>query len=215
MSDRVRSTSSGDKQESLLSRHHLAAGAFDENAFPVDFYDRETEEVALNLLGAILIHHTRGGLKAGRIVEVEAYLGTRDPACHVAKGFTPRTKDVFGRPGIAYVFVVYGLHLCLNAITLQGPPFGCVLIRAVEPWDVRGAQPSLEPDARTSGPGLTSRYLSVSRAVNGTSLTSGPVRIIRGHVPREIGCSPRIGISEWKDKLLRFYDMDSPFVSAM
>ncbi len=179
------------------------------------FYDRETEEVALGLLGAILVHRTANQLRAGRIVEVEAYLGTIDPACHVGRGLTPRTKGIFGKPGVAYVFIVYGLHFCLNAITLQEPPFGCVLIRAVEPWDVVSDRPLSAPKANPSGPGLTSRYLRISRRINGTSLSAGPLRVLRGHPPSEIGTSPRIGISAWTEKLLRFYDLDSPFVSAM
>ena len=185
------------------------------HSFPADFYDRETEEVAISLLGAILFHQTEDGPKAGRIVEVEAYLGTIDPACHVGRGLTPRTRGIFGKPGVAYIFVVYGLHLCVNAITLREPPYGCVLIRAVEPWDALRDRPASEPEAKTSGPGLTSRYIRVSRAINGTSLSAGPLRILRGHSPDDIGSTPRIGVSAWKDKLLRFYDIDSSFVSAM
>jgi DNA-3-methyladenine glycosylase len=197
--------------KSFSARSRLAG-----SILPVRFYDRPTEKVALELLGAIVYHRSGQAEKAGRIVEVEAYLGHQDPACHIGRGLTPRTRGIFGRPGTAYVFVVYGIHLCLNAITMKNPPYGCVLIRAIEPWDSRKQRPIESPSVVPSGPGLVSKYLRITAAHNGTSLTSGPVLTLDlGFEPKEIGCTPRIGVSGWEDRLLRYYDVDSEYVSAM
>ncbi len=181
-----------------------------------EFYDRETEQVAQELLGKILCHITTDSPRAGRIVEVEAYLGEDDPACHIGngRGLTPRTEAVFGRPGCAYVFIVYGLHNCLNAITKSDHPYGCVLIRAIEPWDLDTRGTKSESRVVPAGPGLVCRYLGVTRAQNGTHLSEGPVVILdEGDGPRRIEVRTRIGISAWQDKPLRFYDGDSAYVS--
>ncbi len=185
-------------------------------SFEPEFYDRKTEEVAKDLLGRIVVHITGDSIRAGRIVEVEAYLGLDDPACHVGngRGLTSRTRDTFGRPGCTYVFLVYGLHHCLNAITLSEPPYGCVLIRAVEPWDLESGALWRGATESPSGPGLTCRYLDITRAQNGTHLSEGPVLILnRGLDPRNVSVTTRIGISAWKDRPLRFFDKDSDYVS--
>jgi len=188
---------------------------FADLVLPIQFYDRPTENVALDLLGAV-IYNANGSERAGRIVEVEAYLGRRDPACHIGNGLTPRTRGIFGRPGTAYVFIVYGLHLCLNAITMKRPPFGCVLIRAVEPWNLVKEKRKERSNVIPSGPGLVSRYLRLNISNNGTSLADGPVVVLDLDLePDEIGCTPRIGVSGWEKKLLRFYDVESECVSAM
>jgi len=185
------------------------------SALPRGFYDRHTEDVALDMLGTVICHKANGNVRAGRIVEVEAYLGVDDPACHISGGrFTQRTTGVFGSPGRAYVFITYGLYECLNATTLSTPPYGCVLIRAVEPWDI--ALDALRESCRepTSGPGLVSRYLRVNRRLNGAALDKGPVVILdTASEPKRIHYGPRIGISRWKEQMLRFYDADSSHVS--
>ncbi len=184
------------------------------NVFPPSFYDCNTKEVALDLLGRIVCHGSDGWLKAGRIVEVEAYLGRDDPACHIGRGFTPRTEGIFDKPGLAYIFIVYGLHHCLNAITLSHHPHGCVLIRAVEPWDLDREKQEVGCDDIPAGPGLVGRYLGISRKQNGTSLSEGPIIILdEGPDPKRIEYRPRIGVSAWKEKLLRIYDADSACIS--
>lgn len=99
------------------------------------FYGRSTIEVAIDLLGKILSHKTPKGILTGKIVEVEAYIGEIDPACHAFSGRTQRTKFFWGMPGVAYIFVSYGIHYCLNAITEVPDIAGCVLIRDLEPID--------------------------------------------------------------------------------
>jgi DNA-3-methyladenine glycosylase len=146
---------------------------------------------------------------AGRIVEVEAYLGEGDLAAHSAKGLTPRTKVIFGPPGHAYVYLIYGMHECLNVVAEpEGRP-GCVLIRALEPlW---GVQESM------SGPGRLTRALGITRAEHyGVDLTVGPLRVLEGVAGAgefEIETSTRIGIRECADWPLRFLIRGNPHVS--
>jgi len=177
---------------------------FDEAA-SVRFFDRNTVTVARDLIGHILARRYNGSFRLGRIVETEAYLGLRDPACHLYGGFTPRTQGSWGNPGVAYVFVAYGIHRCLNAITLSHDPYGGVLIRGVEPLflvnedAVQGGRPLRD------GPGKVCRYFSVGRGHNTTSLTQGDLRILRSRFrPRRIESTRRIGISRAKGRKLRF-----------
>ena len=210
-----RSSRRGDRpnREDDAHRSILLPPSLRRRALPPDFYDWHTEEVALQLLGSVVCSRSNGALRAGRIVEVEAYLGQIDPACHVKETLTQRTRDVVGRPGAAYVFKAYGLHHCLNAMTLKEPPYGCVLIRAVEPWDLRNNQPMEHSCEHPSGPGLVGRYLGVQLSHNGTSLFEGPIAILdMGERPSRIDCGPRIGISTWKEAPLRFYDAGSQYV---
>jgi DNA-3-methyladenine glycosylase len=167
------------------------------------FYARPTIEVARALLGKVI----RRGRASARIVEVEAYLGANDPAAHSARGPTPRTRVIFGPPGHAYVYLVYGMHHCLNIVTEPTGVAGCVLIRAVEP--VRGvASPS-------NGPGKLTRALGITLAHYGADLTRGPLTV---HEPTAaetfaIAVSPRIGITQASDLPLRFFIAGNPFVS--
>ena len=174
------------------------------------FYDRDPVTVARDLLGAVLVHETAtGDTIAGRIVETEAYWGEADLACHAARGRTPRTATMYGPPGHAYVYLIYGMHDMLNAVVgAEGDP-SAVLIRAVAPI-VGIARP-------TNGPGRVTRAFGITRSLNGADLTTGNTRIVPGDSPQHIGVSPRIGVDyagEWAARPWRFFDADSPHVSG-
>ncbi len=152
---------------------------------PRSFFARPAVEVAPALLGKVLQH----GPQSGRIAEVEAYLGEHDPAAHAARGLTPRTKVLYGPPGHAYVYLIYGMYECLNvSCEPEGSP-GCVLIRALD-W--------------VSGPGRLTRAMGISRAQNGVDLTFGDLIIRDAPPPRRFDITPRIGIRQAADWPLRF-----------
>jgi DNA-3-methyladenine glycosylase len=171
------------------------------------FYERPAVEVARGLLGKVLVH----GRSAGRIVEVEAYLGTEDPAAHAWHGLTERTRVIFGPPGHAYVYLVYGMYECLNLVAEPDGVPGCVLIRALEPLAGLAAMRRRRPQARrvedlASGPGKLTIAMGISRRHNGADVTRGPltVRTLWPEPPFEIQSTPRIGISRSKEAPLRF-----------
>jgi DNA-3-methyladenine glycosylase len=174
------------------------------------FYDRETELVARELLGMHLAHRDNGVLRIGRIVETEAYLGPHDLAAHSAKGRTRRTEVMFGPPGHAYVYLIYGMHNCLNVVTQAEGLASAVLLRALEPVG--------NIEASTKGPGLLCKAMGITRAQNGQDLVSETLFIAR---PKrrpsfDIVVRSRIGVDyagEWADKPLRFYIKDNSFVS--
>jgi DNA-3-methyladenine glycosylase len=162
---------------------------------PRSFYARPTVEVARDLLGKVIRH----GAASARIVETEAYLGTDDAAAHSARGPTPRTKVIFGPPGRAYVYLIYGVHYCLNVVVEPEGVAGCVLIRAVEP--VAGVV------HLANGPGKLTRALGITMEHYGADLTRGPLTI---HTPAsddtfDIVTSPRIGITKASHLPLRFF----------
>jgi len=173
---------------------------------PRSFYARPTIEVARDLLGKVIRH----GPASARIVETEAYLGIGDAAAHSARGPTPRTKVIFGPPGHAYVYLIYGMHYCLNIVAEPKGVAGCVLIRAVEPVDaVAGTALS------SNGPGKLTRSLGITLKHYGVDLTRGPITL---HEPTdqesfEIATSPRIGISQAAELPLRFFIRGNRFVS--
>ena len=177
---------------------------------PRSFYDRDTIVVARELLGQHLVHVTSAGERRGRIVEVEAYLGVHDLAAHSSKGLTDRTRIMFGPPGYAYVYFIYGRHHCMNVVT---EPAGCgtaVLMRALEP-----VPPLAGP---TNGPGRLCRTMGIDRRLNGHDLLSPDFFITAPGAPAEwkIVKRPRIGVAyarHWAKRLLRFYIKDNPFVS--
>lgn len=179
---------------------------------PRTFYERPTEEVARNLLGKVLLRDDGGKRLAGRIVEVEAYLGVHDLACHSARGKTSRTEVMFGPGGRAYVYMIYGMYHCLNVVTEpEGSPCA-VLIRALEPLgDLPGS---------VSGPGRLCRTLSIDRSLTGHDLSQSPLTLL--NIPSlpplfRISRSPRIGVGyagEWADKPLRFFIDGNPWVSG-
>ncbi|HEX6317021.1 MAG TPA: DNA-3-methyladenine glycosylase, partial [Gemmatimonadaceae bacterium] len=186
---------------------------------PPAFYDRATEVVTRELLGAVLEHRTAAGVTRGRIVETEAYLGPHDPACHAAAGLTARTRALHGPPGTAYVYFIYGMHWCFNAVTREAGHGSAVLIRALEPLaglelmrDRRGVQQEV---ALTSGPARLCDALGITGAQNGIRLDRGPLRILSGiDVPDEdVAITPRIGIRKAAEWPLRFFVRGSRFVS--
>jgi len=187
---------------------------------PREFYDRETEHVARDLLGAILECKTSDGIAAGRIVETEAYLGEHDLACHAAVGRTSRTAPLYGPPGIAYVYLIYGMYWCFNAVTRAEHEPSAVLVRAIEP--VRGIdlmrhrRPKVRRDADlTNGPGKLCLALGIDASHNWKSLDRPPLVIRLGEpVPdAQISVSPRIGITQSADWPLRWFVTDNPYVS--
>ena len=158
---------------------------------------------------------------AGRIVEVEAYVGPHDPASHAyGHRHTPRTEQMYGRPGTAYIYFTYGMHWCLNAVTeAEGYP-AAVLIRALEPLvgleTMRRRRGARIPDRRLcAGPARLCEALAVTGALNGTSLRTGALRVVRGvsRRPGAVVVGPRVGITQAADWPLRFCLEDSPWLS--
>jgi len=186
-------------RDALVNRPAVAA------LLPRSFYARPTVEVARDLLGKVIRH----GRARARIVETEAYLGVGDAAAHSARGLTPRTRVIFGPPGHAYVYLIYGMHYCLNIVAEPEGVAGCVLIRAVEPLGVDPAALS------SSGPGKLTRALGITLEHYGADLTRGPITLHESAEPErfEIGISPRIGISQAAELPLRFFIRGNGFVS--
>ncbi|HET9482151.1 MAG TPA: DNA-3-methyladenine glycosylase [Candidatus Polarisedimenticolia bacterium] len=193
-------------------------GALAGRVLPRSFYARPALAVAADLLGRILTHRHRGVPAAGRIVEVEAYLGAEDPASHAYRGRTNRNSVMFGPPGHAYVYFTYGNHYCLNVVTGRDGVAEAVLIRAVEP--LGGIAAMRRRRKRTlmrelaSGPGRLTQALGIGPARNGADLTRPPLCILEGgSAPEAIVRAPRIGISAATELPFRFLIAGSTFVS--
>jgi len=192
----------------------IAAGS---RTLPREFYDRDTVTVARELLGKILVH----GRTAGTIVETEAYLGGDDLASHSARGITKRTRVIFGPPGHAYVYFIYGMHECLNFVVGPEGTGGAVLIRAAEPLVGISRMQRRRPNGHSvaklaSGPGNLTLAFGVTRAQNGADVTRGAL-VVRAwkQEPRfEIRVTPRIGIRQCADLPLRFVIADNPSASG-
>ncbi|MDX1661374.1 MAG: DNA-3-methyladenine glycosylase [Gemmatimonadota bacterium] len=194
------------------------------SALSREFYARDTLTVAEALLGCRLVHETDEGLAAGTIVEVEAYHGEDDPACHAAAGLTPRTRPMYGPAGVAYVYVIYGMYHCLNTVTRgEGEP-SAVLIRALEPTqgldlmrERRAARRrSGEPPADRSlcdGPGKLCDALAISLEQNHADLTRGALRVEAGDTLERVVWTPRVGINVGTDRWWRAMAADSSCVS--
>jgi DNA-3-methyladenine glycosylase len=185
------------------------------------FYQQATIEVARQWLGKGLVGRHRDGTTIGRIVESEAYIGPHDKACHAARGRTARTEVMFGPPGHAYVYFVYGFHHMLNIVTEQENFPAAVLIRAVEPvggialMKRRRGDGDLENLA--SGPGKLCQAFAIDRTLNGSDVC-GDVLFVRdpGEPVPEVVATPRIGVDyagHWKYEPLRFLISGSRFVS--
>lgn len=188
------------------------------------FYERDTVTVAKDLLGCLLVHQEEA-TTAGWIVEVEAYLRD-DPAAHSYRGETKRNSVMFGPPGHAYVYLIYGLHTCVNIVTGQEGAGEAILVRALEPAigiDLMQARRGMSDLASlASGPGKLTQALGITMDLNGTSLYDGPLQVrspdsLLGRRPEgfpgEIVQTTRIGITKAADLPLRFYLKGSRYVS--
>ena len=189
------------------------------SALPAKFYDRDTEQVARDLLGAVLRHTSANGVTSGRIVETEAYLGEHDLACHAAAGHTARTKWLYGAPGTAYVYFIYGVHWCFNAVTRGIGLPSAVLVRALEPLGgvelMRERRGVAHDRDLTNGPGKLCEAMAITGALNGTALRASALEILRGEpLPEsDVQVTPRIGITKSADWPLRWLVKDNPWVS--
>lgn len=206
---------------------------------PVEFFERAADEVAKDLLGKLIIRKTNESPMVARIVETEAYFGENDPASHACRGMTPRNAVMFGRAGIAYVYLNYGIHNLLNVVTGKKGCAGAVLIRAVEPLEGIGLmlknRPVKDLVNLTNGPGKLTQALDITLKHNGVDLTDkksdvylgstaessakGSDPVVVGHVSEgklsllRIKATPRIGISAGVDLLLRFAIDGNAYVS--
>lgn len=177
---------------------------------PRDFYQRDAIVVARELLGKYLVHAIGEQERIGRIVEVEAYLGPHDLAAHTSKGLTPRTRAMFGPPGHAYVYLIYGMHHCMNVVCDQPGTGAAVLIRALEP--VSGLA------LAANGPGRLCKAMGIDMGHYGADLCALPLTLRDAPAlsARRIVKGPRIGVDyagEWAGKPLRFHERDNPHVS--
>ena len=196
-------------------------------SLPQAFYNRPTLTVLEELIGKVLVHTVRGRRAAGVIVEAEAYIGEDDPACHAAPGPTPRNAPLYGPPGRAYVYLNYGIHELVNAVTeCEGSP-AAVLIRALDPIEGvelmcrrRGLAPATARDPRArmrlcQGPGNLTVALGITRARNRADLTGGALSIEdHGIVAPRLAWSPRIGIRVGTDRRWRCAWAGHPAVSG-
>jgi DNA-3-methyladenine glycosylase len=186
------------------------------------FYAQPTIQVARQLLGKYLVRNHPDGRTVGKIVETEAYVGPHDLACHASKGRTARTEVMFGPPGHAYVYFIYGVYYCLNIVTEEVGHASAVLIRALEP--IEGVE-LMEKRRKTSalrnlasGPGKLCLAMSIDKTLNGADMSRGNVLYVedRGEAAPKIVARPRIGVDyaeKWKDKPWRFLIRGSEFVS--
>jgi DNA-3-methyladenine glycosylase len=188
---------------------------------PRSFYERDTVDVAKQLLGKYLVRKHPQGSTVGRIVETEAYIGPHDLACHAAKGRTARTEVMFGPAGHAYVYFVYGVHYMLNLVTEAADHPAAVLIRALEP--IEGVE-LMEHRRMTenrrnlcSGPGKLCQAFAIDRSLNAADLCGDVVYIEdRGEPKPRFLAKPRIGVDyagKWKDKPFRFLIRGNEFIS--
>lgn len=210
---------------------HQVTGLVDSSTLkplPRRFYDRDPRRVAPDLLGKLLLRRTTAGLIGGRIVETEAYLGENDPAAHAAAGRTARNEVLFGPPGYAYVYFIYGNHYCLNVSCLPEGNAGCVLFRAFEPLHGIGEMsknrglielPQRPATLRmlASGPGRLCEALAITRVSdNGKDLTGASDLFIAddGFAAPKVAATPRVGITKAASERLRYVIVGNPFVSG-
>jgi DNA-3-methyladenine glycosylase len=204
-----------------MSQHAAIPGALMRRTF----FEPQPDTVARAVLGKLLVRRTGDALLVGRIVEVEAYFGDGDPAAHSAAGRTARNAVLFGPPGHAYVYFIYGMHSCLNISCEPTGQAGSVLVRALEPvqgiaqmaaW--RGLTAHAAPRLLTSGPGRLCQAFGITRAThNGIDLLSKDSDLqLRddGYDTQSILATPRIGITKAADRALRFLLADNPCVSG-
>ena len=185
-----------------------------------EFFDRDPRVVSRELLGKLIVRHEENKTLAGRVVEVEAYLGVGDLAAHAAAGETERNAVLWGPPGHAYIYFIYGMHFCLNISCLPEGEAGGVLIRALEPvaggatMARRRGVPADAPRL-ASGPGNVTRALGLSLRDNGADLTRGRLTLEPPDAPRafRVASGPRVGITRARELRLRFWVAGNRFVS--
>jgi DNA-3-methyladenine glycosylase len=173
-----------------------------------DFFDRPTLTVARDLLGCFLVHEVDGDARSGMIVETEAYDGFDDAASHASRGRTRRNAPMYGPPGRAYVYLIYGIYHCLNLVTREEGYPAAVLVRALEP---------LDPVGPCNGPGRLTRSLGIDLRHNELDITRPPLYLLPRQQPLpRVASTPRIGVDyagAWAKKPWRFVDADSPWLS--
>jgi len=193
-------------------------GVIKANKLGRDFYLRPTLDVAQDLLGKYLVYNNNGEIISVRLVEVEAYIGEDDPACHAAVGKTPRNEIMYGLGGFSYIYFIYGMYHCLNIVTeLEGFP-AAILLRGAEPIDglemMRNNYPEAKNGKYTNGPGKLCKALGLTREKNGLDLTGNSLYLEnRDYNVKRIEKTPRIGIKKGTKRLWRFYDENSKFIS--
>jgi len=210
---------SPEEASSLLGsrqRSHFRRG----RVLPREFYHRETEVVARELLGTILECETDDGAASGIIVETEAYLGEHDLACHAAVGRTARTEHLYGPPGISYIYFIYGMYWCFNAVTREEGAPSAVLVRALEPLDGLALMHKRRPRIKntvdlTNGPGKLCTALGITGALTGKSLQRKPLVIREGEPVADdrVEVTARIGITKSADWPLRYIVRGNKYVS--
>jgi DNA-3-methyladenine glycosylase len=176
------------------------------------FFARDTLLVAQGLLGHTLYVESEEGVAGGRIVEVEAYRGPRDPGSHAYRGKTPRNTVMFGPAGHLYVYFTYGIHHCANIVTETDGVAGAVLLRALEPTsgtDLMAERRAIDvPRLLASGPGRLCRALGIDRSLNGADLVAGPVWVgARRRLDGPVSSSGRIGLREGSEQPWRFFEI--------
>jgi DNA-3-methyladenine glycosylase len=199
---------------------HASDEHFHRMTLPSNFYARPTLDVCRDLIGKVLVHDVRGRVASGVIVEAEAYIGESDPACHAAPGPTKRNAPLYGPPGRAYVYLNYGIHYLVNAVTEEEGAPAAVLIRALEPLDgvelMRRRRGAVETAGLCRGPGNLTVALGINLRQNTWDLTNGPLRIEdRGIAAPAVAWSPRIGIRVGTEQLWRCSWDDHACVSGV
>jgi DNA-3-methyladenine glycosylase len=186
---------------------------------PRDFYARDTVKVAKDLLGKRLVRVRSKNRMEGRIVEVEAYRGLDDPASHAFRGPTPRSAPMFGEPGHAYIYFTYGNHYCLNITTQEVGTPGAVLIRAMQPLEglreMRRLRPNVLDSNLTNGPGKLTRALGIDKSLNELDMTKRGELFVTDsdEATFDVAKSARVGISQGRGRLWRFYVAGNSYVS--
>lgn len=189
-----------------------------------DFYNRETLKVAQEILGKFLVRKIGKKIIAGKIVETEAYVGLSDLASHASRGKTARTAPMFGPPGHAYVYLVYGLNYCFNIVTEKENYPAAILIRAIEPAEGADLMKRYRKTQKlifnlTNGPGKLCQAFKINKTLNSLDLTKNILWIEDRDVKiksSEIVAAKRIGVDyagKYKNKPWRFYLRGNPFVS--
>lgn len=183
---------------------------------PTSFYERDPREVAVDMLGCVLVHETSEGVASGVIVETEAYLCMDDPACHAYRGLDKRNYTLFRGPGLAYVYLAYGAHRLVNLTCEEEGKGSAVLIRALDPLE--GQELMLERRGKLdlcTGPGKLTQALGIQMELDGHAMTSGPLTIRGGDEPEaEIVSTTRIGISRGTELPYRYLVLGNGNVSV-